>query len=330
MTVQNPPVFLQAGSHPAEDVRRLFTTLTGDSEGVLSSADLLVSQSDTPAMSVKVSGGRAFILGDFTTYQGTYFVENRGDTTLTIAASDPVNDRIDLVVARVYDSVYSGSSNEWALEVITGTPAASPTVPATPNSAIPLAQVSVGNGVSSITTAVITDLRDYAYLRGGTLSVFTASHRPDSPPEGMLVYVQDEDVVYVYNGSRWLPVGVTYNAAQSGTPSTSTSYVSVPGCSITLPPGLWQLTGKLQWSVSTASARTYDAQLWNQSLASEIGFNTVGAGPTHDVRPTALVMAQLNNTVTYTLTLRARVSAVDGVQNAVGGHIRAESMLKLG
>ena len=35
MTIQNPPIFVQAGSHPAEDVRRWIAASTNDIPGVV-------------------------------------------------------------------------------------------------------------------------------------------------------------------------------------------------------------------------------------------------------------------------------------------------------
>ena len=163
MTVQNPPIFIQAGSHPAEDVRRFHrsvATLLGGTEGVVEAGDLEVTEkSGTPDMSVDVAGGAAWIRGDEATYQGTYFVENRGTTNLTISAADPTNPRIDLVVAKVEDSAYSGATDAWSLAVVTGTPAGSPSAPSAPDNSITLAQVAVAASASSITDANITDTR---------------------------------------------------------------------------------------------------------------------------------------------------------------------------
>lgn len=160
MTVQNPPIFLQASSHPAEDVRRFIAAATRDREGILTSTDLAVTEkSGTPDMSVDVAGGRAFILGDEATYQGTYFVENRGTTNVSITAADGTNARKDLIVARVKDTAYSGATDAWELSVVTGTPAASPAEPATPNNAIVLALVDVPASDTSIENAQITDRR---------------------------------------------------------------------------------------------------------------------------------------------------------------------------
>lgn len=168
MTVQNPPIYLQAGSHPAEDVRRWQRVITTGAEGVLMSGAFLAvtEKSGTPDMSVDVAEGSALILGTEGTYQGTYFVENRGTENLVIAAADATNDRWDIVVAKVEDSDYSGATDAWSLAVVTGTPAASPADPTLPDNHIPLARVVVAALDSSIEDADVTDLRPWARLNG--------------------------------------------------------------------------------------------------------------------------------------------------------------------
>jgi hypothetical protein len=165
MTVQNPAVFLQSEAHPAEDVRRMLTAIAGTTGGVVDTGALAVSETAGAAsMGVDVAGGRAWIAGSEATYQGVYFVENRGVESLTIGASDPTNGRYDLIVAKVEDSEYSGSVNAWSLVVVAGTADPSPVDPATPANSITLARVTVGAGVSTITDANITDLRNVVGL----------------------------------------------------------------------------------------------------------------------------------------------------------------------
>jgi hypothetical protein len=155
MAVQNPAIFLQAGSHPAEDVRRFISTLMGDRPGIIDTGDLAVTQTATASMSVDVAGGRAFIDGTEFTYQGLYFVENRGTTNLAVAPADSTNARYDLVVARVKDEAYSGTTSAWALEVVTGTPSDSPIEPSAPANSLVLARTTVAAGATSITDADI-------------------------------------------------------------------------------------------------------------------------------------------------------------------------------
>lgn len=96
------------------------------------------------------------------TTQGAYYCYNddsSGAVNLAIASSDPSNPRIDVVGAQVEDAAYSGSNNDWKLAVVTGTAAASPTIPTFPNNFVPLALVWVPAASTSIVSADILDLR---------------------------------------------------------------------------------------------------------------------------------------------------------------------------
>lgn len=166
MAEKNPPLYLQQRTdHTAEGDRALITSLV-ENEGVAASGALAVAQSSTPAMSVQVAAGRGYVQGDDNGSQGMYHVWNDAAKTLTIAAADATNPRRDIVVARVYDAYYAGATNAFALEVITGTAAASPSDPTIPNNCLPLARVAVAASATSITNANITDLRVRAYTNG--------------------------------------------------------------------------------------------------------------------------------------------------------------------
>lgn len=156
----NPPYVLQGGSHSAQNDRRTLETLTLGATGIIGDTSLKVTEkSGTPNMSVDVAAGRAVIDGTENLYQGVYHVDNQATVNLTVAASDPSNPRIDLVVAKVEDSEYSGVTDAWSLAVVTGTPAASPTAPSAPANSLVLAELSVAAAATSITNADITDKR---------------------------------------------------------------------------------------------------------------------------------------------------------------------------
>ena len=96
------------------------------------------------------------------TSQGAYYCYNdnsAGAVSLAIASSNPTNPRLDVVIAQVEDAAYTGSNNDWKLAVVTGTAAASPTVPALPASCVVLAYVWVPANASSIVAGDILDLR---------------------------------------------------------------------------------------------------------------------------------------------------------------------------
>ncbi len=128
-------------------------------DGVIADALLsfAVNEHAPPGMNVDVRTGYCFI-------QGVYG-QNGSTKTLTIAAANATNPRIDRVVLRC-DTV----AQDLEVLVITGTAAVSPSAPALVRSATQtdysLCQVLVGTTVTSIVTANITDERQYASARG--------------------------------------------------------------------------------------------------------------------------------------------------------------------
>lgn len=166
MALRTPPSWMQNGSHPAEN-DRLTTQGIFRTSGVLSLADLTVTQSTVPAMSVSAASGWGVILGTYQALMGTYQFTNDAATTLTIATADPTNPRIDLICVTVSDAYYTGASNQVAFNVVTGTPAGSPVAPATPTNSIVLAQVAVAALATTILNASITDVRTKALSYAG-------------------------------------------------------------------------------------------------------------------------------------------------------------------
>jgi hypothetical protein len=158
MTLVSPPSWLQAGSYPAES-DRLTTQALYATTGIIGSSSLAVTQNSPAGMSVRVAAGWAAIIGTTQANMGAYVAYNDAQTTLTVTTADPTNPRIDRVVVTVRDAYYSGAFNDVIFQVLAGTPAGSPTAPAIPANSISLATLAVGAGVTSITTANITDTR---------------------------------------------------------------------------------------------------------------------------------------------------------------------------
>lgn len=239
MAEQNPPVFLQAGTYPAEDVRSAFGSLMFSS-GVMGEHDFNVIQSLTPAMSVNVLAGSAWVPGTEGTYQGSYYCQNRGAKTVTITASNPSNPRRDLIVLRVQDAAYSGAVNSWSISVVTGTPAAVPVDPAVPANSIVIARVAVAAAATSITNGNITDLRQFGATRGGE-TVCKSTARPSVPYVGQRIYEADtfKHLVFQSVATGWTPewntpwgavADISYSS--SNQVISSTSFVDLTGMSL--------------------------------------------------------------------------------------------------
>jgi len=158
MAVRTPPSWLQNGSHPAEN-DRLTTQALWATTGIISPSSLAITANSPVGMSVLAASGWAAIVGTIQPNMGTYVGYNDATVTLTIAAANPSNPRIDLVCMTVNDSYYTGATDNVVLQVITGTPASSPVAPTLPANSISLATVAVAAGALSITSGNITDQR---------------------------------------------------------------------------------------------------------------------------------------------------------------------------
>jgi hypothetical protein len=219
MTVITPPGFLQnAGAvHTAEILRSAFNVGTA---GARTASDLrarggvnpalggalAVTQNGTPNLTVNVAAGQCFIPGTENTKQGIYVFTNDATVNLALTAPNASQPRIDLVVARVQDSAYSGASNTCTLEIVAGTPAASPSAPAAPANSLILAQLAVAASDTSIVTGDITDRRTF-YSAAGGIIVCTSTTRPaaGTVAEGQIIYETNTDLFYFTtdSGTTW-------------------------------------------------------------------------------------------------------------------------------
>ncbi|MFC9337119.1 hypothetical protein ACFT0G_33550 [Streptomyces sp. NPDC057020] len=127
------------------------------------------------AMTAIVSEGRAVIQGDIS--QGVYPVALPASAQVTFAAGDAQYGRIDLVVLRIYDNLYDGSTrNEAKVEIVQGVPGQAPKAPAAPPRSLPLYEVTVPAGASGGNGGIpwntsLKDLRTPVVALGGILPV---------------------------------------------------------------------------------------------------------------------------------------------------------------
>jgi hypothetical protein len=280
MTIVTPPLFQTVDSvYTGADLGLPYSDLIA--EGVVGSGDLAVSERGAGAnMSVDVAAGVAWIKGDDAASQPTYRAYNDGVVNLAVDAADGSNDRIDLVIAEVRDSAFSGVSTDWRLRIVTGTPAGSPSAPATPNNAIVLAQILVPTSTSDIEDGDITDLRPRAGI--GSLSVPTLTALPSSPYDGQVIdYLADATNGVVWrlkyraasaSSYKWEYVGgpplTAEVATQQSTTSTSYADLSTVGPTVTA-----ALAGDYMVTIS-ASVQAASAQ--NAKMSYAIGASAAG------------------------------------------------------
>jgi hypothetical protein len=137
--------------------QRLWQLVTGDGVYMESSSSLAVTPNSPPSMSVVVQPGVAWV--------GGAYAELTSPKTLAIAAAPASGTRIDRVVLR-----RKNDTNTVELDVVQGTPSASPTPPSLTRTGnvyeVSLARVVVPSGTTAIGASNIIDERPDPQLCG--------------------------------------------------------------------------------------------------------------------------------------------------------------------
>lgn len=155
------PIWAQDPDYPAATDRGLIDVLW-DEAVVIEGFEVTPRSAGGPNLSVDVSAGVAVVVGDDSAGQGKYLVRARASGNFVIAGPPGSGQRKDLVVVRVNDPQAGGGSAPPydEVEVIQGTPGAVPSAePALPDTAEPLALVTMNAGDASVQAANITDRR---------------------------------------------------------------------------------------------------------------------------------------------------------------------------
>lgn len=209
-----PPLWTQNGVYPAAVDRRLFAALTDD-EGVAREDALQVTPAGS-GLDVSVSAGEGFVDGTEAATQGRYMIANDAAVTLTPAPADASNARYDLVIARVYDSAYSGMTDTWALEIVQGTAASTPLEPAVPANSLVLARLSITAGLATITTTQIQDRRSLAPYKAGSPIGTVVDFAAAAAPAGWL-RCDGSSVSRTLYAPLFDVIGTTYGAGDGST-----------------------------------------------------------------------------------------------------------------
>lgn len=172
------------GPYTGSDAQQINKAIALGRTGVVETSHLSVSETSPASKSVTVALGRAIIRGII------YWSD--ADVTLTISDNASGNPRIDRVVVEVDWTAQTGR-----LKVVEGTPAASPSAPTLTQTdgtlwQMPLAQIAVANGFTSITNSDITDEREFV-----------------DPPRAHAAYMCDETADYTTTSTVFVDIDST-------------------------------------------------------------------------------------------------------------------------
>ncbi|WP_042174562.1 hypothetical protein [Streptomyces sp. NBRC 110035] len=162
------PILTNGATHPAQQFRMLVRDLANGAEGVTQGDDLKVAQRSTPGSGVTIGDGSGIVRGRANTFQGHYAVCNIGAADVPVAATGGTG-RSDMIIVRVEDPEYEGSLDPQVDQVtyfdVISNVSASATVIPDGRTGIPLARIDIPASTSTITNAMITDLRKIANPR---------------------------------------------------------------------------------------------------------------------------------------------------------------------
>jgi len=190
---------------PVTDIKGRSGVLPGSENGLYRVTGLWLNGT-AGGMTATVGVGRAVIQS--TVARGAYPVALTDPVPLTFADGDSQYGRIDLVVLRIYDHAHDGSGRaEAAVEIVQGTPAATPAAPAAPDVSLVLFTVAVAKNTATGTGGIAwdtarVDLRPTTVPAGGILP----TRSDDTAPGGYPGHYRDVgDTLQRWNSTAWVP-----------------------------------------------------------------------------------------------------------------------------
>jgi hypothetical protein len=210
MTVLTPPGYVQGGTYTAKLDRIYLATLGNTANlGATYSArqgffgGRVPVYANPSVMNVTIGACGAIIANTFASASGDYLMANDATVQVTLAASSPTQNRIDVVGFQVKDNLFDSSGLNTAVPaVIQGSNSAgTPSSPALPSSFIPVVSAAVNAGA---TTPVLTSLIRKTAADGGLVRIANVTERAEvTGYEGLQIYREDRDWVEVHDGTAW-------------------------------------------------------------------------------------------------------------------------------
>jgi hypothetical protein len=336
VTIVNPAAFIQAGSYSALSDRLhmvscRFLPIGSSTTAMTARGGFLMGQSNRIAnynmvtWDVTVGPFAAIVQNTFAAQGGEYLVLNTSNTVVTVAASSPTTNRIDIIGVRVQDAFYSGALNQADIVVVAGTPTAgAPADPALPSTFLPIVRVTVS---ASSVTGVTTDMRSRQAPTGAVYQPYTPQLTDNGTVIGETQLLPAAGVyparLRVWDGSAWkgvsnyafAPPSITalnpLNAAVQHIASTLA--VADPGFAYKL-----RTSGSLDWAMVNANQPDNPLSLSVTLDSTDYATNTISRGNQYSINatasqpsPTAIAPTAHTASLTgaHTLRLIARNSA---------------------
>lgn len=212
----SPAAWEQAGTYTAQMDRQyrvtsMFLKDAADASkakgGLLPDVDTRRAAGSVSTWTVTITPYRAIVPNLQASNAGDYQVVATANDTVTVGASSPTLNRIDLIAIRVRDAAFSGANNDAELVAIAGTPTAgAASAPAIPAGASYLVLYEA-NVLAASSAATLTDRRRTTAAPGTVPLIFAheVSFAGSFPGEMQLVPSISSSPPYIrlWDGSAW-------------------------------------------------------------------------------------------------------------------------------
>lgn len=316
----------------AQELRRADSALfNGDGSafgvlgGIVRHGDLSLAVTVNASDVITVQPGAVVVPGNAGVGNGCYRTALGAADTGNLLARNATNPRIDLVVFRVLDTDVVGTHGAYTgrVEVITGTPAAAPVVPALPTLAVELARITVPAAAGG-TATVDSSFRTFAVALGGTLPVATFARLPTTDVKWDTAVAVDTGIRYLWNGTGWSPVNnktLDYSTATATVNTTTPGPTVIGGLSRTVQVGSTTdvLFVTLELDVSTSGAVIFSTRprVDGANVTPDFTFNVPGGRFPHSKTWRITGLAPGSRTISASVTWAAGAS-VDIVSATTG------------
>ena len=166
---------------------------------------------------------------------GAVFGGNDGTVNVATTAAPGSNSRIDIIYHWHREYSLDGTDSNPVIGVVQGTAAAVPTAPslAAFPGAIEIGRATVAAGITSTTSATITQTAPFTAMAGGIVQVRNTTERDAGTwAVGQTIRLLDTKTIQTWDGSAWISVGsprhARYTYSRSVANTTSTTLSSAP------------------------------------------------------------------------------------------------------
>lgn len=263
---------------------------------------------------------------------GPLYQANDGVQTVSTTTAPISNSCYDIIYFKQNESTapYADGNNSPQLAVYRGATGAPPDLAATLAAlaianpgAVPLYSALIPSTATATNSAgvVIKEICQFTAAAGGVVHLRDQTDEDAwTPGNGAIAYRLDTGGLRVRRGGAWTSGGSLQYRSPVTTGTFTNAFVSK--AAVTLPKGIYDLSGIVEVNHSTTTPHIYDAQIWNATDSVAIA-----SGQLYLIAGTLRLTLNIGDSVTLAaqkiIQLRVKLDGAEGTQLLSAGQLRA-------